>query len=263
MQILTFFPSQHLLFLAAVSRRFRDLAGHIVHGRLTVATSLKDYKLILECYHPTNQYEEPYLFCESLDTPGQSNEIQSPESNGDFKGEDDCLRTIATLYSSFRPVRGHDDINPSPNSIESIPDTQSILDPSVPSFLSHSEDEEKRMTRSVHLDNDELFSQLCISIALVQLGPRRGVFLSCIDVLEKRTARIWRQWLLDNSSGSVDGGPERIIWADQARNVGLKVQVREMKKKHHAPILQPMEEDQAINYELELEGVYLRSLSDD
>ena len=263
MQILTFFPSHHLLFLAAVSRRFRDIAAHIVYGRLIVATSLENRKLILECYHPTNQYTEPYLFCESLNTPGQPSEIQSPESMGHFRGEDDCLRTIATRYSSFRPVRGHADVKPGrPRSPESTPDTQSILNPSVTSFVSRSEDEEKRMTRNVHLDNDELFSQLCISIALVQLGPRHGVFLSCIDILRKRTARIWRQWLLENSSDSVDGGPERIIWADQARNVGLKVQIREMKGKHHAPILQPMDENQAINYELELEGVYTRSHSD-
>lgn len=262
MQILTLFSSQHLLFLAAVSHRFHDIAAHIVYGRLTVATSLEDRKLILECYHPTNQYTEPYLFCESLDTPGQSNEIQSPGSKGDFRGEADCSRTIATLYSSFKPVRVHADSKPfRPHSAESIPDTQNIVDPPATSFVSSSEDEDNRMTRSVHLDNDELFSQLCISIALVQLGPRHGVFLSCTDILKKRTARIWRQWLLENSSDSGDGGPERIIWADQARNVGLKVQVREMKGKHHASILQPMNENQAISYKLDLEGVYLRFCS--
>ena len=264
MQILRFFPSQHLLLLAAVSRRFRDMAGHIVYGRLTVATSLQDRKLILECYHPTNQHTEPYLFCESLDTPGRSSENPSPGSKGDVSCEDDCLTTIAKLYSSFKPVRANADPKPArPHSVESISDPQSIVDPSVTSLVSRSEDEDERMARTVHLDNDELFSQLCISIALVQLGPRHGVFISCTDILKKRTARIWRQWLLENSSVSVDGRSEHIIWADQAQNVGLKVQVQEMKGKHHAPILQPMDENQAISYKLELKGVYMISHSDD
>lgn len=264
MQILKFFPSQHLLLLAAVSRRFRDIAAHIVYGRLIAATSLQDRKLILECYHPTNQHTEPYLFCESLDTPGWSCGNQSPESKGDANREDDCLTTIANLYSSFKPIRANADPKPArPPFVGSISDSQRTVDPSIISLVSRSEDEDERMTRNIHLDNDELFSQLCISIALVQLGPRHGVFLSCTDILKKRTARIWRQWLLENSSVSVDGGPEHIIWADQAQNVGLKVQVREMKGKHHAPILQLMDENQAISYKLELEGVYLISHSDD
>lgn len=262
MQILIFFPSQHLLLLAAVSRRFRDIAAHIVYGRLIVATSLQDRKLILECYHPTNQYTEPYLFCESVDTPGRSNEIESPGSKGDVRGEDDYFRTIVTRYSSFKPVRANADSRPArPYSAESIPGARSTVDPSVTTLVSRSEVEDELMTRTVHLDSDELFSQLCISIVLVQHGPRQGVFFDCVDILKKSTARIWRQWLLENSGDLVNGGSERIIWADHAQNVGLKVQVREMKGKHHAPILQPMNENQAISYKLELEGVYLMSRS--
>lgn len=262
MQILKSFPSQHLLLLAAVSRRFRDVTAHIVYGRLVVATSLQDRKLILECYHPTNQYTEPYLFCDPLDTPGRSNEIKSPGSRGEFGGDNDRLRAITTLYSSFKPVRANADSKPArPYPARSIQDAQGIDDPSVATLAARSEGEDELMTRTVNLDNYELFSQLCISVALVRVGPRQGVFLSCVDILKKRTARIWRQWLLENSSDSVDGGPERIIWADKGRNVGLKVQVREMGGKHHAPILQLIEENQAIDYKLGLEGVYLISHS--
>ena len=260
MQILKVFPSKHLLFLAAVSRRFRDVAARIIYGRLQVTTSLQDHKLILECYHPTNQYTEPYLFCESLDSPGGSAENTSPGSRSDFGGENDCLRTITSLYSSFKPVPANADSKPAhPDSARSTPDAQSIINPSDTASELHSEDEDELMTRTVNLDNFELFSQLCISIELVQLGLRHGVFLSCIDILKKKTARIWRQWLLENSSDSVDGRPERIIWADEGRNVGLKVQVKELKGKHHAPILQLIDENQAISYKLGLEGAYLMS----
>lgn len=259
-QILRFFPSHDLLLLAAVSRRFRDVAAHVVYGRLIVATSLQDHKLILECYHPTNQYTEPFIFCESVDRPGRSDEIKSRSK---VTGEDDCFTTIASLYSRFKPVRSNADSNPTrPYSAESVPDVQSTVDPSVTTFVPLSEDENELMTRTVNLDHYELFSQLCISVALLQVGPRHGIFLSCIDILKKKTARIWRQWLLENSSDPVDGGPERIIWIDQGRNVGLKVQVREMKGKHHAPILQRIDENHPISYKLGLEGVYLISHSD-
>lgn len=218
--------------------------------------SLEDYKLLLECYHPTNQYTEPYLFCELLHTLQCSNDITSPRPEGEAGKNDDRLGTVTSFYSSFKPVRANGDakqtrIHPARN----IPDDQGIHDPSVAPLVAPSEVEDDLITRTVNLDSYELFSQLCINVALVQLGPRQGVFLSCIDILKKRTARIWRRWLLENSCDSANGEPERIIWADQHQNVGLKVRVREMKKKHRAPILQLIDENEAVSYKLELEGV--------
>lgn len=256
MQILNFFQSKHLLLLAAVSRRFRDLAAHIVYGRLTVATSLKDHKLLLECYHPINKYTEPYLFCELLHTLEWSNDTTSPRPKGEVGENDDRLGSVTTLYSSFKPVRANGDPKPTRlHPARNIPDDQGIDDLSGAFSVALSEVEDDLMTRTVNLDSYELFSQLCINVALVKVGPRRGVFLSCIDILKKRTARIWRQWLLENSCDSAHGEPERMIWADQHQNLGLKVRVREMKAKHHASILQPIDENEAISYKLKLEGV--------
>lgn len=263
MQILKFFPSQHLLLLGAVSRRFHDIAAHIVYGRLVVATSLQDHKLILECYHPTNQYTEPFVFCESISAPGRSDETSSPALRGKVGGEDDCFRKIATLYSRFKPFQANAESKPArPCSAGSNPVAQNMADPSINTLIPCPEDEDELMTRTVNLDNDELFSQLCLSIALLQVDPRHGMILGCIEILRKRTARIWRQWLLENSSDSADGEPERIIWIDQGQNVGLKVKVQEIKGKHRAPILQLIDDNQPISYKLGLEGRCLMFLSD-
>ena len=252
MQILNSFQSQHLLLIAAVSRRFRDLATDLIYGRLLLATTLQDHELLLECYHPTNQYTEPYLFCKSLDTPQWPGEIQSSTLRGEARSGEDRFKMISTLYSSFKPIRADTD---RPYFTKSISNDLDIDNPSIAPGVDLAKSEDELMTRTVNLDNCELFSQLCISVVLVQVGPRRGVFLSCIDILKKKTTRIWRQWLLKNSSDSDNNGSQSIIWADQKRNVGLKVRVQEIRGRHHVPILQLIDENQAISYKLELEGV--------
>jgi hypothetical protein len=258
MQILNFFPSQHLLRLASVSRRFRVLATHIVYGRLILTASLKDRKLILECYHPTDQYTEPYLFCESLDIPGSADNLNSRGLRGEAKGKDSSFGTVTALYSRFKPVQADADPKPAyPHPTGSISDDQGTNDILLAQSTGPSDGVDKSIRRAVILDTYELFSQLCISVALVEVSPRRGVFLNCIDILKKRTARIWRQWLMERSYDSADGESEHVIWADQCRNVGLKVRIREMKGKNDVPVLQLLEENPAVSYTLELKGVYL------
>lgn len=260
MQILNSFQSQHLLLVAAVSRRFRDLATDLIYSRLILATSLQDRKLLLECYHPTNQYTEPYLFCESLHTREWLDGLKYPVSRGEVRAEADRFRAITTLYSSFKPIRADLDSN----STASIP-TRAMLDDqnadhsSPPFVVASTEGEDELMTRTVQLESCELFSQLCTSVALVEVGPRRGVFLSCVDILKKKTIRIWRQWLLENSYDPTGKASGCVIWADQNQNVGLKVRVREIEGKNHVPVLQPQDENQAMSYQLDLEGVSLMS----
>lgn len=124
------------------------------------------------------------------------------------------------------------------------------------------------VTHTLPLDAHELFTQLSITAALVQVGPRRGVFLSFIDVVDKRTPRIWREWLAARaeevtsnrpSTGSdeaeyVGGRSSSMIWADRGKTMGLKVRVKERKWRGDAPILVHKNEDPAISYLLELEG---------
>ena len=121
------------------------------------------------------------------------------------------------------------------------------------------------MTHNISLDAHELFTQLSVTAALVQVGPRRGVFLSFIDVVDKRTPRIWRGWLaerattgrasvLEQDIEKLDNQPSSMIWADQGKTMGLKVRVKEKKWRGQAPVLIHRDEDPAISYSLELEG---------
>ena len=132
----------------------------------------------------------------------------------------------------------------------------------------------------INLDAHELFSQLCVSANLVKIGPRRGVFLNCIDLLHKTTPRIWRTWLADKAEKAKISDLaltelqnhrdcDHVIWVDSQRNVGIRVRVRERRWCHHRPVLMYHDEDEAVSYSLELEGkliklpVILLSLNDE
>lgn len=167
------------------------------------------------------------------------------------------------MYSRFKPVRADTDPELArPHPATSNPDDYGAIDISGNASVALPEEvDDDIVTRTVSMDSHELFSQLCISVVLVQVGPRRGIFLSCMEILKKKTARIWRQWLLENSINSAEGERERTIWVDHGQNVGLKVRVREKKWKQHVPILQNKDENQAISYDLDLEGGYFLSHS--
>ena len=104
-QLLTPFPTRALLPLTAVSQRFHNIILRILHYRLLLAASLKEYRLILECYHPSTKWTEPYLFCTYLGTDGLSSKH---EGEGSLYA--DCanaarLQKLSGLYSRFRPAR--------------------------------------------------------------------------------------------------------------------------------------------------------------
>lgn len=252
MQILSRFNTQHLLGLTAVCRRFRDLVVRIVRSRLILAENINDRKLILECYHPTAQYTEPYLFCNYLGTSRLSGSRESSETSWKSKVKYDCLGNLGGLYSRFNPARA--------DAISGNRNCHSTED------ISKLPDRELRngsIARTLSIESHELFSLLCVDVAIVQLGPRPGVFLSCTDILKKTTARVWRQWLAEKSTETHSSHkwrePESMIWVDSNQNVGLRVRVQERKWGRDAPILQQRDEDEAISYTLELEGkrIYL------
>lgn len=251
--------------------RFRDLINRIVHNRLLKAASLKNHELILECYHPTAQFTEPYLLCEYLGTPGltDTNGKEISRRDGNIS-----MGELGTLYSRFLP-RGKD-TESGPRIVRSHPagDVPGSRTSPTPSSSSKSAQPDI-ITRTVSMEVHELFSQLCVSASLVQVGPRRGVFLSCVDVLRKTTTRIFRDWLTGKTVTHNDPDPEvselsptgtrsnpktsheqsrRLMWVDQENNVGLRVQAHERKWRRYAPILIRQDEDQAITYSLELAG---------
>ena len=258
-------PTQLLLQARSVCHRFHNLTNRIIHGRLLRAASFTDRKLILECYHPSAQYTEPYLYCDYLGTPGLSDEVDDRAPR--YEAADDQATKEGSLwrpYSYFRPTRK----DPEPKIYRSHP-AGDVPGSRTSEIASRVREPFGRstVTQNVSLEAHELFTQLRFLVAVVQTGPRRGFFLSVENLIDK-TQRIFRNWLAERAEATEkhktdasncvtnDLGCEvdRMMWVDQNRVVGLRVRVEERKGRTDLPILYYRDEDQAISYSLELEG---------
>lgn len=123
-------------------------------------------------------------------------------------------------------------------------------------------------TQDLHLDNGELFSQLCVALNLVTLGRHAGVFVSHYNMSE-HVVRVFRHWLSDMAAaGSSSGGQpwnaaakipiasDRILWVDAARTIGLRFHVS-VGPAERMPLLSGQDEDPAVSYGLAYEGLCL------
>lgn len=122
----------------------------------------------------------------------------------------------------------------------------------------------------VFLDESELFSQLCTVTNLVKVGPKPGLFLSHVNVGDG-LIRVWRQWLSVQAARCVAGAEttgagagsdsadrEHILWADAAKQVGLRFRVCE-KSDGPRPVLALSDEDLPVSYTLEYEELLVRT----
>ena len=263
--MLDLLTTQLLLKTRCVCHRFQNLIIRIIHERLLRAASLTDRKLILECYHPSAQYTEPYLYCDYLGTPGLSDDIEGEgliyEIADDLAAKQGTLRR---LYSHFRPTRK----DPEPKIYRSHPagDIPGSRTSEVASRIRESL-ERNTVKQNISLEAHELFMQLRFLVAVVQTGPRRGFFLSVENLIDK-TQRIFRSWLAERAETTEEYKPgisdsktdelgcetDKMLWVDQNKVVGLRVRVEEKKGRRDLPILVHKDEDQAISYSLELEG---------
>lgn len=122
---------------------------------------------------------------------------------------------------------------------------------------------------NVNLESHELFSQLVTIANLVKVGPKRGLFLSCVNISEG-VIRIWRDWLaervkatgstagtsanpLDNEE-SEDEHNARMLWIDNSKTVGLRLRISEHKDVRNRPLLLRADEDAPVSYTLQYEG---------
>lgn len=247
----------------------------IVHSRLLRAASLEDRKLILELYHPSAQYTEPYLYCDYLGTPGLSDNVEGQGTIYEIAEDRASVGTLRKLYSHFRPTRKESDLS----IVRSHPAGDVPGSRTSEAAGSRRQKREAEVVRqTVNLEAHELFSQLCFSAGLVQIGPRRGVFLSNVDAVEKKTFRMWRRWLAEmakyaepvtenasfasepqsyGDSGNNVGDPNHLVWVDQNKIAGLRVSVTEKRWRRDTPILIAKDEDEAVSYTVEIEGQYL------
>lgn len=285
---LTKFPTHELLKFTLVSHRFHHLVLRILHFRLLVAAEAPEYKIILEAYLPSRRYTRPYLFCTYLGTDGLSSSIEGEGSlyrdcEGAVGGR---LERLSGLYSRFRPEYPAEegkmpirriagaapnlasntaatdwlqtnqpsfDPRPAGRMIPSIStdETQGPMQ-TQPIFGNQGDGGARKVIYTINLDADELFGQFCIAGSLVKLGPRRGVFLSTVPIVEDKQGyiRVFRSRLLSIAKKlvemeqnpaeipltktSTDLRPEDIVhdpsilWTSNAqKNVGLRLAVRE------------------------------------
>ena len=138
------------------------------------------------------------------------------------------------------------------------------------------------VVRTVELEELEDFAQLCTVVNLVKVMPGSHLLLSAIAIQEG-IVRLWRDWLEDQAKVSSDetsgveenvilpgGGVQshrtvdelgtsdghQMLWADNGRNVGLKLRVREKELDPNAAILASRFGERS-EYEVEVEGMLM------
>jgi hypothetical protein len=252
--------------MTLVSHRFHALILRILQTRLFNAAGLKDHKLILECFHPSTKLSTPYLFCDYLGTgrcDAGSDELGfDGKSYNEGMGVEMGLGDLRGLYSHFRPLQPDED---RPRN-RRHPAGGVLPNPSP--FLQ--EREAEFVEQPINLESHELFSQLCTITNLVKVGPKRGLFLSCVNIGEGIT-RIWREWLGERARAGkrrerIGSGPntkaeeeaesrKRLLWADAGSHVGLRIRVMECADAA-MPVLVGSDEDVAVSYTLQYEGMF-------
>ncbi|RFU31111.1 hypothetical protein B7463_g5221, partial [Scytalidium lignicola] len=263
--MLSTFPTRALLPLTTISHRFHDLILRIIQNRLNHAATLKDHKLILECYHPSTKLTTPYLFCDYLGTDGLSNDLDGYETG--------TLGKLSDLYSHFRPIPA-EEIKPTRrwHPAGEVPRPPEPVSPSA-SDDEEIEEEEPLASHNINLESYELFTQLCTVTSLIKVGPKRGLFLSCVNISES-VVRVWRQWLaeqaesyrrnrhiqLKNKSRATFGEArernfENILWADPHKTVGLRLRVKQRNDTSLPILMHRDEDDEPVSYTLEYEGM--------
>lgn len=252
--ILTTFPTASLLPLAATSHRFHALILRILETRLSAASTLASHTLILEVFHPATKLSTPYLFCAPIPSS------PTPKIKCDGVGR---LGEMREGYTSFRPLQPEADRlprRPGPP----LP-TSTNTNASVATSAQDTSGEAGLVTQDIHLESHELFSQLCTITNLVKVGPKRGLFLSCVSVGEG-ILRIWRDWLAATAqaqactfqlgsapitqTGEKDQGA--MLWADKGENVGLRMNIERLEA-----VPGRAGEDEAVSYRVGYEGMCL------
>ncbi|CZT12510.1 uncharacterized protein RCO7_07676 [Rhynchosporium graminicola] len=248
--ILSTFRTTSLLPLTRISHQFYSLILRILHHRLLETAQLKDHTLILECFHPSTKLSTPYLFCSYIGTNALSTSPSAPDISEDHETLG-SLAELKTLYSYFLPLKPTTD--------------RSILRPhpaggsfSLPNGLVDSPDSDF-VCQNIHLESHELFSQLQTITSLVKVGPKRGLFLSSVNIGDS-ILRIWREWLgVRAVADKGEGGAGEVLWADNNQIVGLRLRVMERDREGETPVLVREGEDLPVSYTLQFEELVIKT----
>ncbi|KAK4033828.1 hypothetical protein C8A01DRAFT_49673 [Parachaetomium inaequale] len=287
LSILSHLPTASLLPLITVSHRIYAATLRILKQRLNRATSQPDHRLMLECYHPAEKLYTPYLYCDYLSTDSFAGVEAEAEAEGAPSPQQHLgAAGLRGIYSHFRPME-HDDNPPRLRGRVSSSGGGSTRGGGGGGGGSGGQqpdaEQHPRPSIDVYLDDDESFSQLCTITNLVRMGPKPGLFRSHVNVGEG-VVRVWRGWLAaraaaaaaaaaaaggqvgtgaggDGGGGGGGGGEETVLWADAARDVGVRFRVTEKDVPGHMqhPVLVASDEQLPVAYRLEFEELLVRS----
>lgn len=219
--------------------------------------------------------------CTSLGTDGL--EYLSPDSDAEesYVGR---LKNISGIYTRFKPRRQESDFRVKyRHPAGDVPGSRTYQDPSTSSTQTEGSDPGEAVTETVTVDAHDLFSQLTAQVYL-------GNLLFSIQKVSEGTIRVWRHWLSRNceSKSWTDGeavvvhheppissptakGKARadsvvgmidprkdpsVLWINTSgENVGMRFKVKERKSRRNAPVLFASEEEVAVSYAVEFEGM--------
>lgn len=158
-----------------------------------------------------------------------------------------ALSDLQRLYASFKPTFAEE--NRRPRRIRArFTETQAPEDA-----------EEDAATQHIHLDDGELFSQLCAVTNLVKEGPKRGLFISHVNIVDG-VVRIFRNWLAEmaskQDSSSVDS--ESIVWIGGQNDVGIRFRVVPAASET-MPLISGPDDDPPVHYTMVYEGRLLEA----
>jgi hypothetical protein len=233
---------------------------------------------MLECYNPAERLYAPYHYCNYLYTDSfagveaeaegvdlQQQKPPSPPTPAQYGG-------LRGIYSHFRPVEQEDtqprrrrgrwrrrqsnDAQAAAAAAAAAPERSEPQEHQQPQPQQQPKTAEERPSVDVYLDEDESFAQLCTITNLVRMGPKPGLFRSHINVSDG-VIRVWRDWLAAQASSGDEGG---ILWADAARDVGVRFRVAEKDTPgQQQPVLVASDEQLPVAYRLEFEELLVRS----
>ncbi|KKY21516.1 putative f-box domain protein [Phaeomoniella chlamydospora] len=276
-EILSSFSITSLLPLLTVSQSLHTLALRVLHRRIVSMWPLPSHGLILEAYHPSHRWTEPYLLCSFLGLTGGLSKSAPYESlYCDSRDYAERCAKLREVYSRFRP---HKRGNESTRRLPIVGDLDGNNLPAGDVRTSNAigaEQPQEKVEHVVNLDSDELFSQLCLSSSLVKLGPISGVFPSAFEAAGG-VIRVWRDWLqrqaeslnraerrglLDEEEGEAEM-MNNILWVDWRHDVGLKVRVRERPwpERVQAPGMEGIAQtdDRPVSYAIEIQELFIRT----
>lgn len=257
-----------------MNRRFHALVLRILHYRLLLSTPLKEYQLLLECFHPSSKLTEPHVFCKYLGIDGLS-ERHAPGTL--YEDADGAQQRVTAMYSRFRPQASNED---EPERVAMrfgfLPGRMFFSGEGfVRADMNGFEDKkEDKVIREVTIDGYEDFSQLCVVASLVQVRPGTSLLLSA-STIEDGVVRLWREWLYRQSrkwrkasdeakeegleEAQVSSDSDDMMWVDMAQTVGLKLRVRPKSWNPSFPVLMhedDRDDDAWVGYEVVIEGKF-------